>query len=706
MCERKSAWFRGVIPPQTFVISDGTEIYFGRVLNEGRSRVDNAGPATVAIQNIHPTDEELFSVLGVNYECLRRCCRLGKFEHTVMSIADCHISDGTVFYTFRLDAAIGRSVPFIEAVNNCYQLLRYVSKKDSAEQHGILLLRVKSVIYEAGDYWLSVSAELADEFIARAESFNSAGLTTEAEQLNGEPFATIDERTRVVKDLIIAALFGANQLYRRHDAISYDTARKVLNEICRYIDSELPLQHQERRASYGLEGMAHYLRGRILSAQGSFSDARKEFRKSAEAYLARLRQKERYVKLGKISIAVFEEKRAVTVRRAALVSAFGDGHISFVSSRITRALEIMTLARAVLTQDSIRLYVLYVDVLYWSCQRAVHSSDETKLNEIIDNMTACRDEICSVLADSHYSHRAGLELALTLYYRTKIAYQNADLQNCDRYYLHGVELLDSAIDFAREHKNPHLHADALIIRSHFLRLSFRLHTTKVAAKQDRALSILEQALEDAEEAVGLSASLPALVSDAFIARGAVESMLAEFYGEGEEFRHQFNKARGSFNLALNRKGDENVRLEAEAHLRLAKLSLLDAQSHFLAYSHFKRWEEVRDCVEHEYCHAMARKIWSQIHQEGPTLILRARDILDHKDVNEVVKKFSIDATLFELVTQHAGNSHLYDDQRWKKLLKEALSSKLGYHKTQISELIKDLKLIDKVKEMCGPLPSD
>jgi tetratricopeptide (TPR) repeat protein len=478
-----------------------------------------------------------------------------------------------------------------------------------------------------------------------------------------------------------------------------------LTEICQFIDNNLPAQHQERRASYGLEGMAHYLRGRILSAQGSFKEARKEFRRSAEAYLARLRQKEEFVKHDKISNAMFEEKRAVTMRRAALVSAFGYGHISFVSSRITRALEILTLARAVLAKDCGRLYLLYVDVIYWSCRRAVCSSDETNLDLIIHNMTACMAEISEVLPDSAYAHRIGLELALTMYYRGKIAHQKGDLETGERHYKRGIELLDNAISFGKKSKNPHLHADALIIRSHLFRLGFRLHRTKAPSERAQALATLHRGLEDAEEAIGLSANLPALASDAFMAQGAVAMILAEFFGEGEEFRRQYNKARGSFNLALSRNQDENLRVEAEAHLRLAKLSLLDTHLEGLAYGHFKRWEEVRERVEHQYCHEMARKVWSRIQQEGPILILRTRDVLDHKKVKETIKKFSIDAMLVELVTQHAANSITYNDEKWKELLKEALSSKLGYQKTQIFSLLKNEKLVERIKEMRGPLPS-
>jgi tetratricopeptide (TPR) repeat protein len=673
---------------------------------------DNQSTAAQAPQQIKTPDEELFRVLAENYECFRTCCRLGKFEDTVASIADSYGSDGEVFHSFRIQSDTGSLVPLREAVDNCYQLLGYLSTKPGAKEHGVLLLRFKIVIYEAEDYWLSVPSKLADELVERAESFKSSDLTTEPEDLNGGHFADIDERTRVVKDLIIAALFGANQLYRRHDASSYETARKVLTEICNYIDNELPAQHGVTRASYGLEGMAHYLRGRILSAQGSFKEARKEFRRSAEAYIARLRQKEEFVKLGKISSAVFEEKRAVTVRRAALVSAFGYGHISFVSSRITRALEILTLARAVLSRDCGRLYLLYVDVIYWCCRRAIYSSDKANLDLIIDNMTACTEEICALLPDSFYAHRTGLELALALYYRGRLAHQNDDLEAGERCCTRGVELLDKAIRFGKEHKNPHLHADALIIRSHLFRLGFRLHRTRVPSERVQAFVILHRALEDAEDAVGLSVHLPALASDAFMAQGAVETILAEFHaefhGHDEGFRDQYNKAWASFNFALNHNEDENVRVAAEAHLRLTKLSLLDPRSEHFAYSHFKKWEEVRDGVEHEYCHEMARQVWSRIQKEGPILILRAEDVLDHHDIDNSLKNFRIDAMLFELVTQHAGRSYNYDDETWRELLKEALSSKLGYKKSHIFQMIKDkkLRLVERVKKMRGPLPED
>lgn len=664
-----------------------------------------ASSSAPAAQQIQRTDEELFEILAKNYACLRTCCRLGKFEDKVTAVADAVGSNGEIFHTFSVQPG---SVPFRDAVDNCYQLLRYVSTKAAARQHGILLLRLKIVIYEATDYWLTVPSELANELVRRAERFKPSKLTTEAETLNDEPFASVDERTSVVKDLIIAALFGANQLYRRHDASSYESARKVLTEICRYIDTELPDQHEERRASYGLEGMAHYIRGRVLSAQGSFKEARKEFRRSAEAYIDRLRQKEEFLKLNKISSAVFEEKRAVTMRRAALVSAFGYGHISFVSSRITRALEILTLARAVLSQDCGRLYLVYVDVIYWSCRRAVYSSDETNLDLIIDGMKTCMEDICAVLPDSHYAHRTGLELGLALYYRGRLAQQKGDLEAGERCYTDGVKLVDMAVRFGKEHRNPHLHADALIIRSHFFRLGFRLHRTRFPSDDERALAFLKRAVEDAEAAVGLSANLPVLASDAFMAQGAVETLLAEFYGAGEDFRIQYNKAWGSFNHALDRNRDENLRVAAEAYLRFTKLSLLDPRTEGFAYSHFKRWEEVKDRVEHEYCHEMARKLWSQIQKEGPILILRAPDMLDHHQVDKTIKAFSIEAMLFELARKHALNSYEYDDKTWKELLKEALHEKLNYHKSHIHKLLRDpkLRLIERIKEMRGPLPPD
>jgi hypothetical protein len=135
---------------------------------------------------------------------------------------------------------------------------------------------------------------------------------------------------------------------------------------------------------------------------------------------------------------------------------------------------------------------------------------------------------------------------------------------------------------------------------------------------------------------------------------------------------------------------------------------LDPRSEHFAYSHFKKWEEVRDRVEHEYCHELARQVWSRIQKEGPILILRAEDVYDHQRLDKTTKNFSIDVMLFELVTEHAGRSYNYDDETWRELLKEALSSKLGYKKSQIFQIIKDEKLglVERVKKMSGPLPED
>src|SRR5438067_9333118 len=138
---------------------------------------DKVSSATPAIQQ-QSTDEELFRVLAENYDCLRSCCRLGKFEDTVASVADSRGSGGEIFHTFRAQSATGRFVPFRDAVDNCYQLLCHLSTKADAKQHGILLLGVKIVIYEAKDYWLSVPSELADELVQRAESFKPSELTT------------------------------------------------------------------------------------------------------------------------------------------------------------------------------------------------------------------------------------------------------------------------------------------------------------------------------------------------------------------------------------------------------------------------------------------------------------------------------------------------------------------------------------------------
>src|SRR5207237_5165472 len=115
----------------------------------------------------------------------------------------------------------------------------------------------------------------------------------------------------------------------------------------------------------------------------------------------------------------YEEKISVTLRRAALVTAFGDGYLSFVSSRLTRALESLTLARAALSRNSGLVYLTYVDMLYWACKRAAHSTDMQIIEEVVRELRKCRNTLGELVPGSHYFHRAGLQLALALYYRAK-----------------------------------------------------------------------------------------------------------------------------------------------------------------------------------------------------------------------------------------------------------------------------------------------
>lgn len=81
-------------------------------------------------------------------------------------------------------------------------------------------------MYEATDYFLRVPPELGAYFIDYVENFPRQASEVErlAERLNGGPFPDRDERGKVIKAQLIAALCGANHLYRRHGAKSYDRA--------------------------------------------------------------------------------------------------------------------------------------------------------------------------------------------------------------------------------------------------------------------------------------------------------------------------------------------------------------------------------------------------------------------------------------------------------------------------------------------------
>lgn len=654
------------------------------------------------------SDQHLIEQLESNYHCLQRQYRLGRFEGTVAYAGRWRPAgdeSGSLFYELCVGREMSEQVQtpageisFADAINDLYALVTYVKKKmQCTGACELLLLRCKCLIYEATDYFLRVPPELGVYFINYAEDFPQQ--VAEADSLAGDGGSAggKDKLGRVIKVQIIAALCGANELYRRHGPSSYKRALELLEKLNRYILEELPRQHEQERESFGLIGLAQYLTGRVLSAKGAVKESHKAYRQSAEAYVARLRQKEQFFELQLIKPHEYEEKISVTLRRAALVTAFGDGYLSFISSRLARALESLTLARAALSRNSGRVYRTYVDMLYWACKRAAHSTDAKRIEEIVRELRNCRKTLGELTPDSHYFHRAGLQLALALYYRRMGSPDQAEAD-----YEEGMLYLNEAITHAEqlrddEFRNPHLLAAALVTKSRFLSARYQSPKAKDPAAARRYTEALAEAEAVAQRACEVSVDIKGMESESWATLGDVYSELAVLHkGRRERFYFYFDEALKALRLALKKnRGDENIRIDAVCYVRLTKLCLLDPNTKLLAHQYFEEWKKIEPEVEHDYWKRMAVGLEGKL--GGPALLVKAWETLNYGTWEKRLAEFLLEESLKNFVAAHAG--HIYKDEKLESLLRDHLRLTIGYGDRKVAQLIKDRELLEKVKTM-------
>lgn len=655
-------------------------------------------------------DSPLIKQLDKNFLCLHRQYRLGRFEGNVAYTDKWRPSEAKtdleIYDLCEEHEDVGRPqvkagvVTFKAAVKNLYETVLFVEGREPSisTSHAVLLLKCKCLIYEAADYWLHVPPELGTYFIEHAEKFpqDPAEVVREAEHLNGRGFENADERGKVIKLLLIAALCGINELYRKHGSASYERALHLLARIDRYIEKELPRQHLRERKSYGLIGLTQYLSGRALSGKGDFTKSRKAFRRSAEAYVARLRQKEEFLCDDDITAQEYEEKLSVTVRRAALVTAFGDGYLSFVSSRLTRALESLTLARAALSRNSGRVYLTYVDMLYWACRRAQHTSDAAIIDETVRELGKCREAFRELVNGSHYFHRAGLQLALALFHRARLSPARAAVD-----YRDGMSYLEEAIAQAEhirnnEPRNPHLLASALVIKSRFLSAR-SLPGKRAGAEANRHyLSDLAEAEATAKRAIDVSAGIREVESEAWAILGNVYMDSAEFYQgrNKDDFNAYFDLSLEALQEALKKNHGENIIIDAVCYLHLTKLCLLNPHTKILAYEYFEQWREIEGEVEHQYWREMAQELEGKL--GGPVLLVKAWEGLSYEEWEKRLRAFLHEESLKSFVARHAGKDYTerYLHSRLVVHLRE-----LGYSDNKIYELIEEEELMEKVNIM-------
>ena len=642
--------------------------------------------------------------LRENHRLLHRQYRLGNSEERIGFVQKAPVDDGADQPRFYLlcdgkQAAKAETVSFEEAAADLYQLVKYLDERNLTVD-GVLHLRCRCLVYEVMDYLLKVPEDLGEYFKDLASRFSGAATDVEriAEDLHGGPFTNRNERAKVIKLHLIAAIWGANQMYREHNQPSYNRAYAVLERVNGFIQKELPNQHESPRESFGILGLAQYVTGRVLSRKGLTKESREAFRNSADAYLARLRQKEDYHRQGRLKLEEYEEKIAVTIRRSALVAAFGDGYHHFLSGQLTKALESLTVARAALTRNAGRVYVVYVEMLYWACHRAARSSDIEMITKCVRELRACRENFWTLIPNSPYFHRAGIQLALAL-----LCHANLQETAEEPDFNEALDCLEAAIAYAkqpaynrdRDYLNPSLLAGALITKSRYFRA--RAAQSLASSKPEEAFEFLSQAQSFSERAHDAVIGMRAMQSEASATLGEIHVDMAELNLSflEEKFADNFKVALDYFQRARKENRGQNPRSEAVCLLGLTRLCLLNPNTEIAAREYFAQWKSIETLVEHDYCKTLANELARRFNPRD--FVINIAESLSLKDwsaklethlINEALKEF-VGAT----ITNHIPTKEL------RTQLADYLQATLGFGSTKSYKVIKERGLLEEVKRM-------
>jgi hypothetical protein len=234
--------------------------------------------------------------LKANYDLLNNLYKQGKFEEEVETTEA--LTDAERFYNtsgqllqskqqFSPVRPVGE--PFGEmrhpndlqwAASNLRELAQFLFEKyrsyDSLSSEDIKSVvlyyyRTISLSYEVDDYFLSVGDETS-KFLTDLARKITSNLEEFAAQFGPHfiknPDERLEEYQELLKQILIVALCGVNEYYRRH---SYDEGLEVAKTVKQAL-IELPLHLKNLKGHWsGLKGLCSYVTGKILTAQGNFA---------------------------------------------------------------------------------------------------------------------------------------------------------------------------------------------------------------------------------------------------------------------------------------------------------------------------------------------------------------------------------------------------------------------------------------------------
>jgi hypothetical protein len=641
--------------------------------------------------------DHLESKLREVYGTLYRQYRRGTFADVLTAYeVEWKELGGRKFYVYSTDVpeAEPLAVGYREAVKNLYDLLVSLDQErpDWVDAHAIEILQMKNLVYEICDQFLDVPVELgvymfqeAQRFVDRVRSGTAKEHASQACLENTVAREYTYDRPRVLKIQIVAALCGINNLYRAHEPEKYALALEFINVIETFVRRDLPLEYSPRRDCFGLLGMTTFLHGRVLSAQGDYDGAQSAFAQSSDAYVARLDQKGKFFEEKFIDAEAFEEKKRVTLRRAALLSALGVGYVSFINGHISQALIALRSSRLDLKHNVGAVHGAFVDILFFACRRAVGSSDRQIMEDVVTGLRACRKTLKPLVQDSHYYHRAGLELATALHCRAKLLAAAGEDAAKDQ--TEALNCLNQAILYSEKLKeqrpqNSRLLVESLIIRSYVKRWM------PLGLGEDHHAR-LTSAMDDAIRANRVAKGRSWTKCEALIGLGVAH--YHEYKNSPVDSRdiNDLREAQTYFREALTVNGGRNPRIEGVCYLNLARLGLYDPATIALAHDYFQRWTRIKDRVEHIYCRELADRVSERLSANGPLLIINAEASLSYPDWEKKLREHLLNTMLRNLAQETAGEQ--LDEARSRTLIVEKLINDLNFRRSKAYELVKDEK---------------
>lgn len=656
-----------------------------------------------------PASDEIGDRIDGIYQHLYGAFRLSAFER---SLSCClrewpELTGGPKFYSYSsIAGAELHPVRYRDAIADLFRLVQRLrdEKPDWVETHPIEILESLNIVYLIQDYFSEVSQALNDEMSSQALSLCQRIESGEFTSFPAQPEGTVTRARKYDDPYFLlhaqtnAALNGINYLFRSRIPKNQARALVFVEALETLLSRVEPEEHRKGSDRLILLGTLGFHKGRLLTSRGDYEGAQTAFGYSSDAYNELLNQLRRHRdraeslsedEAGGSTTARDDLRGAETMalRRAALVSTLGISYISFVNGRITEALVALRSSRGVLKQNAGAIYGAFADILFYVCRRAKDCSDRAVIDEVVEGLEESYRTLEELVPETEYHHRAGVELAAALHDRARASYQHQDRES-QRISDHqqALKYLTDATGYAEKAedghvRNPHLLAEALTLSSYIR-----------PWLPDASNEEIEYAAADAERAASVATGNTRIRCEAMIAQGIAEFRAYQVEKEptprAKENEH-LQRAQRYFHEALELNDGRNVRIEGVCYLNLARLCSFAPGSVALAHDHFTRWTQLKDRIEHTYCHDLAREVGKRLSANGPLLVINAEESLSYPEWEQKLREHLINSMLKNLANRIKGQS--LDESRLKGLIVDSLISDLEFKRSKAYAFVGERK---------------